>query len=258
MKICLRLEKIIYIYYHLQSCGWWRTHAHIHTCMCMHVLCFSRKLSRTYVEAYLYSPSLIKVEQKRWGSCYSWSVPQPTVRQPFNGCSSSTISWEEQHITYNRWECLLKCVALLQSLVLAIWRVPGVNVDNSLLCNLSVIMYQTSVSDYSTWSYYCCTFINYGTDFLYLFFYKFILCHRLNESLLWSLWILTVEKRLYRHLIVTHKLIIIRNMSWAWNQRIKMISEGSCDTEDWSNSFWKFSFAITGINYILKQKIISK
>ncbi len=31
--------------------------------------------------------------------------------------------------------------------------------------------------------------------------------------------------------------------------QIRMISEGSWDTEDWSN---KFSFAITGIHYILK------
>ncbi len=31
-----------------------------------------------------------------------------------------------------------------------------------------------------------------------------------------------------------------------------MISDGSCDTEDWSNGCWKFSFAITGINYIIK------
>ncbi len=31
-----------------------------------------------------------------------------------------------------------------------------------------------------------------------------------------------------------------------------MISEGSCDTEDWSNDAEKVSFAITGINYILK------
>ncbi len=30
------------------------------------------------------------------------------------------------------------------------------------------------------------------------------------------------------------------------------MSEGSCDTEDWSNGCWKFSFAITGLNYILK------
>jgi len=25
------------------------------------------------------------------------------------------------------------------------------------------------------------------------------------------------------------------NVSWAWNHHIWMISEGSCDTEDWSN-----------------------
>ncbi len=36
------------------------------------------------------------------------------------------------------------------------------------------------------------------------------------------------------------------------NHHIRMISEGSCDTEDWSNGCWKFSFAITEINYILK------
>ncbi len=29
-----------------------------------------------------------------------------------------------------------------------------------------------------------------------------------------------------------------------------MNSEGLCDTEDWSNGCWKFSFAITGINNI--------
>ncbi len=27
----------------------------------------------------------------------------------------------------------------------------------------------------------------------------------------------------------------IKNVTWAVNQHIKMISEGSCDTEDWSN-----------------------
>ncbi len=31
-----------------------------------------------------------------------------------------------------------------------------------------------------------------------------------------------------------HCLIVI-NVSWAVNQHIKMISEGSCDTEYWSN-----------------------
>ncbi len=30
-------------------------------------------------------------------------------------------------------------------------------------------------------------------------------------------------------------LIIIINVSWAANPHIRMISEGSCDTEDWSN-----------------------
>ncbi len=30
-------------------------------------------------------------------------------------------------------------------------------------------------------------------------------------------------------------LLIIRNVSFAANQNIIMISEGSCDTEDWSN-----------------------
>jgi len=28
---------------------------------------------------------------------------------------------------------------------------------------------------------------------------------------------------------------IMRNISWASNQHIRMMSEGSCDTEDWSN-----------------------
>ncbi len=34
-------------------------------------------------------------------------------------------------------------------------------------------------------------------------------------------------------------------------QHIRMISEGSCDTEDWSNDA-ENSALITGINYILK------
>ncbi len=35
-------------------------------------------------------------------------------------------------------------------------------------------------------------------------------------------------------------------------QHIIIISEVLCDTEDWINGCWKFSFAISGINYILK------
>jgi len=41
----------------------------------------------------------------------------------------------------------------------------------------------------------------------------------------------------------------IRNITQPPIQHIT-ISKGSCDTEDWSNGSWKFSF--TGINYILK------
>ncbi len=46
-------------------------------------------------------------------------------------------------------------------------------------------------------------------------------------------------------------LMIIRNVSWAQNQYIRMISEGSCDTEDWSNDA-ENSALITRINYILQ------
>ncbi len=33
---------------------------------------------------------------------------------------------------------------------------------------------------------------------------------------------------------------------------IFLISDWSCDTEEYSNGCWKFSFAIIGVNYILK------
>ncbi len=44
------------------------------------------------------------------------------------------------------------------------------------------------------------------------------------------------------------------DVSQAPNQHIRMISEGSCDTEDCSNAMAtkKISFSITRINYILK------
>ena len=40
------------------------------------------------------------------------------------------------------------------------------------------------------------------------------------------------------------------NVSWASNHHIRGISEGSCDTEDWSNDA-EHSALITGINYTL-------
>ncbi len=45
-------------------------------------------------------------------------------------------------------------------------------------------------------------------------------------------------------------IIIIKNVFWAANQHIRMISEGSCDTEDWSNDAENTAL-ITEINYIL-------
>ncbi len=47
----------------------------------------------------------------------------------------------------------------------------------------------------------------------------------------------------------------IHNNKWFWapNQHIRIISErATCDTEDWSNGCFKFWFAITGIDYVLK------
>jgi len=44
-------------------------------------------------------------------------------------------------------------------------------------------------------------------------------------------------------------LIIIRNVSWAANHHIRVISEGSCDPEEWSNDD-ENSALITGIDYI--------
>ncbi len=45
------------------------------------------------------------------------------------------------------------------------------------------------------------------------------------------------------------------NVSWVVNQHIRMISEGSCDTEDWSNNDAENSALITD-NYILKYILI--
>ncbi len=47
-------------------------------------------------------------------------------------------------------------------------------------------------------------------------------------------------------------LIIIRKVSWAANHHIKMISEGSCDTNDWRLSTNTFKTLILNCNNILK------
>ncbi len=46
-------------------------------------------------------------------------------------------------------------------------------------------------------------------------------------------------------------IIIIRNISWTADQHIRMISEESCDIEDWGNDAKNLPL-ITGINYIKK------
>ncbi len=61
----------------------------------------------------------------------------------------------------------------------------------------------------------------------------------------WKLWF--PLKYLATQLIST--LLIRRYVSWASNQNIRMISEGSCDTEDWSNDA-ENSALITEINCI--------
>jgi len=51
---------------------------------------------------------------------------------------------------------------------------------------------------------------------------------------------------------------MMTNVSWAPNQHFRMISEGSCDKEEWSSGYWKCSFAISGIKSILKHTKIEK
>jgi len=48
-----------------------------------------------------------------------------------------------------------------------------------------------------------------------------------------------------------------RNVSWAADQHIRLISEGSCDTEEWSNDA-ENSAVIKGMNYIFKYIEIKK
>ncbi len=57
------------------------------------------------------------------------------------------------------------------------------------------------------------------------------------------------HKYFKQHNCYQHWYIIIRDVSWAENQLIRMISEGSCDTEDWSNGA-EIQRCIRGINYI--------
>ncbi len=77
-----------------------------------------------------------------------------------------------------------------------------------------------------------------------------------NYSLLWSIpiWFLNYF-RTNASLMVSTKILssqMVLFASWMPNHYFRKISEGSCDTEVWSNGCWKFSFFFTEINYILK------
>ncbi len=73
----------------------------------------------------------------------------------------------------------------------------------------------------------------------------------------WTVWTFYLLKRyqgFHKHMKQHNcfsALIIIRNVSWAANLHIRMISEGSCDTEDWSNDAENTAL-ITEINLILQ------
>ncbi len=79
----------------------------------------------------------------------------------------------------------------------------------------------------------------------------------LKEMLFLTLYFYNPEKKKFSKKKHNTTLTIIRNVSWASNQDIRMISEGSRDTEDWSNDD-ENSALITAINYILKYIKIRK
>ncbi len=78
--------------------------------------------------------------------------------------------------------------------------------------------------------YFCATIQKFEVSkFFFFFFYKL--------KLLFITDALNVIEKLQQKYIATHlfSTLVIRHISWAANQHIIMISEGSCDTEDWSN-----------------------
>ncbi len=54
------------------------------------------------------------------------------------------------------------------------------------------------------------------------------------------------------HDVLHKKIYSTKSYHWALNQHIRIISEGSCDTEDCNNGCWKISFVITDLNDLLK------
>ncbi len=65
-------------------------------------------------------------------------------------------------------------------------------------------------------------------------------------SVQWTLELWEVSPILYNDYVAQlfSTLVIIRNVSWAANQHIRVISEGSRDTEDWSYDAEKLALII--------------
>ncbi len=103
---------------------------------------------------------------------------------------------------------------------------------------------------------YCCE-QRWIIHMIKTFSYKRLLFHR-NAVLLdflfikvsWKIKCIAVSPNFFFKLTqLFSTLLIMRNVSWAANQYIRMISEESCDTEDWSNDAENTAL-ITEINYI--------
>ncbi len=60
------------------------------------------------------------------------------------------------------------------------------------------------------------------------------------------------QKYLVLTLIIKNASYKNKNVHWEPNQHIRMISEGSCDAEDWSNDAENSAFVSTWINYMSK------
>ncbi len=86
-----------------------------------------------------------------------------------------------------------------------------------------------------------------------LFQINSVLLNFLFTARSWKIKYITVSRIIFEASELFSALIIIRNVSWAENQYIRIISKGSCDTENWSNDAEK-SALITATFYSILQK----
>ncbi len=85
--------------------------------------------------------------------------------------------------------------------------------------------------------------------YIYIYIFFFLSCITVYAVFIWNKKIIMnfLLKMLFSQKILSYTAVFnIDNkiyIFWAPNQHIRMISEGSCDTEDWSNGCRKFYFA---------------